>query len=61
MSYQNYNIPVPPIPRVCTTYTLVRHLWKMYGLAHFVKYVLPDHVNRPLDITVTPKNINIGG
>lgn len=54
MSYQNYSIPLPPIPRACTTYTLVRHLWKMYEFAHFVVHALPDHVNRPLDL-------NIGG
>lgn len=54
MSYQNYSIPLPPIPRACTTYTLVRHLWKWYEFAHFVAHALPDHVNRPLDL-------NIGG
>lgn len=58
MSYQNYSIPIPLIPRVCTTYTLVRYFWKMCELAHFVKHVLPDHVNRPLDITVIPKKFD---
>lgn len=53
--YIHYSMPVPQIPRVCTTYTLVRHLWKWYEFAHFVVHVLPDHVNRPLDITVIPK------
>ena len=59
--YIHYSIPVPQIPRACTTYALVRHFWKMCEFAHFVKRVLPDHVNRPLDITVISKNINIGG
>lgn len=58
MSYQNYRIPVPPIPRACTTYTLVRHLWRWYEFAHFVVHALPDHVNRPLDITVIPKKFD---
>ena len=53
--YVHCSIPLPPIPRTCTTYTLVRYFWKMCELAHFVKHVLPDHVNRPLDITVMPK------
>lgn len=53
--YIHYSIPVPPIPRACTTYTLVRHFWKMCEFANYVVHVLPDHVNRPLDITVTPK------
>lgn len=59
--YIHYSIPVPPLPRAHTTYALVRHFWKMYEFVHFVKRVLPDHVNRPLDITVVSKNINIGG
>lgn len=59
--YVHYSIPVPPAPRACTTYALVRHFWYMHEFVHFVTHVLPDHVNRPLDITVVPKNINIGG
>lgn len=58
MSYQNYSIPVPPIPRACTTYALVRHFWKVYEFANFVTHVLPDHVHRPLDITVTPNRFD---
>lgn len=53
--YVHYSIPVPPIPRGCTTYALVRHFWKVYEFANFVTHVLPDHVNCPLDITVTPR------
>ena len=56
--YVHYSIPVPPIPRACTTYTLVRHLWKWYEFAHFVVHALPDHVNRPLDITMIPKKFD---
>lgn len=56
--YVHYSIPVPPIPRACTTYALVRHFWKMCEFAHFVTHALPDHVNRPLDITVIPKKFD---
>ncbi len=56
--YAHYSIPVPPIPRVCTTYTLLRYFWKTCELAHYVKHVLPDHVHRPMDITVIPKKFN---
>lgn len=59
--YIHYSIPIPPIPRACTTYAMVRHFWKACEFAHFVVHVLHDHVNRPLDITVVSKNINIGG
>lgn len=54
----HYSIPVPPIPRAHTTYALVRHFWKVCEFAHFVVHVLPDHVNRPLDITVIPKKFD---
>lgn len=56
--YIHYSIPVPPIPRACTTYTLVRHLWRWYEFAHFVVHALPDHVNRPLDITVVSEKFD---
>lgn len=64
MSYQinrndiNYNIPIPPAPRACTTYTLMRYFWKTIEFVNFVVHVLPDHVNRPLDITVIPEKFN---
>lgn len=57
----HYSILIPLILRVCTTYALVRHFWKACEFVNFVTHVLPDHVNRPLDITVVSKNINIGG
>ena len=52
--YIHYSMPVQPIPRGHTTYALVRHFWKLCEFAHFVVHVLPDHVNRPFDITVIP-------
>lgn len=54
----HYSIPIPPVPRACTTYTLVRYFWKMCEFAHFVTHVLPDHVHRPLDITVIPEKFD---
>ena len=56
--YIHYSMPFLPPPRGCTTYALVRHFWKMCEFAHFVVHVLNDHVNRPLDVTATPKKFS---
>lgn len=56
--YVHYSIPVPPAPRACTTYALVRHFWKILEFANFVKRVLPDHVNRPLEIALMPEKFD---
>jgi len=52
--YVHYSIPVPAIPRVCTTGALIRHFWKIIEFVNFVKRVLPDHVHRPLETRVIP-------
>lgn len=56
--YLHYSIPIPPPPRGCTTGALIRHIWKLYEFAYFVAHVLPDHVKRPLDITVIPEKFD---
>lgn len=56
--YMHYSIPVPPIPRACTTYTMVRNFLEWYEFVNFVTHVLPDHVDRPLDITVIPNKFD---